>query len=83
VTQWVGVVAFGRCAEDLLRHDKGELVSVSGRVQVNRWAGSDGEEREQLQVVADSIVSARTVRPAGRSKATQVPNEEVPGELPF
>lgn len=62
---WVGVVAFGRVAEDLLRHAKGDLVSVSGRVQRNSWTSPSGEKREQLQVVADALVSSRTVRPSG------------------
>ncbi len=32
--------------------------------------GQDGEEREQLQVIAESIISARTVRPGGVRKRT-------------
>lgn len=65
---WVGVVAFGRVAEDLLRHAKGDLISVSGRVQRSTWTTQAGEKREQLQIVADDIVSARTVRPSGGTR---------------
>lgn len=64
---WLGVVAFGKQAELLARHKKGELVSVSGRMQRNRWT-QNGEEREQLQVVADSVIGSRTVRPGGRKR---------------
>ena len=67
---WLGVVAFGRVAEELARHGKGDLISVSGRVQRNDWTGKDGTRHEQLQIVADSLVSARTVRPGGRRKAS-------------
>lgn len=63
--QWFGVVAFGRTAEMLCRHTKGDLLSVSGRLKLNRWNGAGGAEREQLQVIADAVVSARTVRPGG------------------
>lgn len=66
---WLGVVAFGRLADELQRHHKGDLLSVSGRLQVRRWTGADGGEREQWEVVADAIVSARTVRPGGRKRA--------------
>lgn len=66
---WLGVVAFGRQAEALLKHQKGDCVSVSGRVQRRRYQGQDGAQREQLQVVTDSLVSARTVRPGGGGKA--------------
>lgn len=64
-TLWLNVVAFGHVAESLLRHSQGDLISVAGRLQQNRWQTPEGEERVQLQVVADSLVSARSVRPAG------------------
>lgn len=58
---WLGIVAFGRQADVLRRHDKGEGVSVSGRVQRRVYEGRDGQQHEQLQIVADTIVSARAV----------------------
>jgi single-strand DNA-binding protein len=63
---WLGVVAFGKLADDLLRHRKGDTLSLSGRLQVRHWTDSDGAQREQWQVVADALVSARTVRPGAR-----------------
>lgn len=60
---WVGIVCFGKVAEDLLRHQKGDMVSVSGRVQRSSWTSSSGEKKEQLQIVADSLLSSRSVRP--------------------
>lgn len=85
---WLGIVAFGRVAETLLRHDKGDLVSVSGRVQRNRYVAKDGAEREQLQIVADTILSARTVRPSGgrkradgeRTARSRMPGDPLPAE---
>jgi len=68
---WLGVVAFGRVAEALARHSKGDLVSLSGRVTLGRWQARDGTERTSWQLVADSVISARTVRPPGRPKAKQ------------
>lgn len=68
---WLGVVAFGAVAELLLKHDKGDLISVSGRCQRNSWTTNTGEKREQLQIVADSIVSSRTVRPGGARKMNE------------
>lgn len=66
--EWIGVVAFGRVADDLVRHQKGDLVSVSGRVQRSSWTGQDGQKRDQLQIVADALISARTARPGGGRK---------------
>lgn len=92
---WLGVVAFGNAADDLLRQGKGDLISVSGRVQRNSWTSPSGEKREQLQIVADSIVSSRTVRPSGGKRRSednhqqqQPPSEqraqrELDDEIPF
>ena len=69
-TLWLNVVAFGRVAESLAGHSKGDPVSVSGRLQFSRYQARDGADREQWQIVADALVSARTVRPGGgRRKA--------------
>ena len=67
--QWFNVVSFGRVAETLARHYKGDLVSMSGKVVLNRWEGPDGVEREQFQIIADSVVSAKSVRSGGRKRA--------------
>lgn len=91
---WFGVVAFGKVAETLCRHAKGDPIGVSGRLQMNRWTDREGKEHERLQIVADSIVSARTVRPsggkrkaredrsapapAGAGRQDDVPNDEIP-----
>ena len=64
-TLWFNIVAFGKLAELLLRHQQGEMLNVAGTVQVSRWTDQNGETREQLQIIADSIISARSTRPAG------------------
>lgn len=67
VTFWLGVVAFGKQADALAGHVKGDLVSVAGAMQVNQWAGKDGGTQQGYQVIADSVISARTVRPGGKA----------------
>ena len=67
-TFWLGVAAFGRQAEELLRAQKGETISAMGRCQLSSWTGRDGTEREQPQIVADAIVHARSARPSGRKR---------------
>ena len=66
VTFWLGVVAFGKQADALAGHVKGDLVSVAGAMQINQWTGKDGGTQQGYQVVADSVISARTVRPGGK-----------------
>ncbi|MEH5014625.1 single-stranded DNA-binding protein [Phytobacter diazotrophicus] len=65
-TFWLGVIAFGKQADALARHIKGDLVSVAGTMQINQWTGQDGGMQQGYQVVADSVISARTARPGGR-----------------
>jgi single-strand DNA-binding protein len=66
--QWFQLVAFGRVAETLARHVKGDLVSVAGRLQLNRWRDREGTDHERLQIVADAVLSARSVRPGGKKR---------------
>lgn len=65
-TLWLGVLAFGKQADALAKHGKGDLVSVAGTMQINQWTGQDGGTLSGYQVIADSVVSARTARPGGR-----------------
>ncbi len=61
-TIWLSVSAFGKQATMLAKHHKGELISVAGDMQITQWTGQDGEPRQGWQVIADSVISARTVR---------------------
>ena len=65
-TTWLSVLAFGRQAEALERHRKGELLSVAGNMQISQWTGQNGETRQGWQVIADSVISARTARLGGK-----------------
>ncbi|EDF4606576.1 single-stranded DNA-binding protein [Salmonella enterica] len=66
-TMWLGVTAFGKQADALARHQKGDLVSVAGQLQVNQWTGQDGSTQSGYTLLADSVISARTARPGGKS----------------
>ena len=78
-TYWLGVVAFGKQAELLAKHQKGDLISVAGNMQLNQWSGQDGVQKEQPQVIVDSVISARTTRPAGKaSQGKTSPPEQPP-----
>ncbi len=45
------------------------MVSASGQLQLNRWKAQDGTQRETHQLIADTLISAKTVRP-GRKTST-------------
>ncbi|HFP3973569.1 TPA: single-stranded DNA-binding protein [Escherichia coli] len=65
-TLWLSVIAFGKQADFLAKHQKGDVASVSGTMQVSQWTGQNGETRQGWQVIADSVISARTARPGGK-----------------
>lgn len=68
LTLWLDLVAFGSTGEALARHQKGDSISVMGRMTLRRWVGRDGEPREGWSLTVDALQSSRTVRPGGRPK---------------
>ena len=64
-TLWLDVIAFGRSADTLARSRKGEMVSVAGKLRLTHYRTNDGEDRETWQCIADSVITARSVRPSG------------------
>ncbi len=70
-TQWFNLVAFGRAGEDLMRHQKGDLVACMGALTKNRYTARDGREREGWSLTVEAIVSSRTVRPSGGRKRAE------------
>ena len=94
-TLWLDLVGFGGMAEKLLQHQKSDMVSASGRVSVNKWTDNQGNERETWQLIIDTLVSARTVRPGKRKQSPVMepssneppPHTEAPhdfnDEIPF
>ncbi|EJG7683279.1 single-stranded DNA-binding protein [Escherichia coli] len=85
-TLWLSVLAFGKQADQLAGHEKGKVISVSGVMQVSQWTGQNGETRQGYQVIADSVISAKTVRPGGsRRKTTGTQGNQPPagGDDPY
>ena len=82
MTQWLILVAFGRQAEELAKVEKGQTLSAIGRVELNRWTGQNGAEHQDLQLIADAVVTARSSRPGGRRQKGSR-QKEPDGEVPF
>ena len=63
-------MTFGKLAELLAGHVKGESVSATGRFEKQIWNAPDGTQRETFQLIANDLHSARTIRPrGGKAKA--------------
>jgi single-strand DNA-binding protein len=64
-TCWVNLTGFKKAAENMAEtFVKGDLVTVTGRVQTEDWEDSDGNKRTSVEVVVDSIGAAVTWTPA-------------------
>src|SRR5215470_12674342 len=58
--EWFSVITFGRVADELARHAKGDLLGVMGELTRSRFTGRDGTERAAWSAVtAEALVSAR------------------------
>ena len=81
--EWFSLVGFGTIGEVLSKHDKGDMVSVSGKLTKSSWTSKDGTERSGFSVLIDSIASARTVRPVKAQKPGREHAEEFDDALAF
>jgi single-strand DNA-binding protein len=68
VPEWFAIVSLGRISEVLAKHQKGDTVSISGKLSKASWKTRDGQERAGFSVLLDGIVSARTIGPARRDE---------------
>jgi len=50
--QFVSVMLFGDCAQELAAATKGTRVYCEGRLKLDRWIGQDGVERHGLSVMS-------------------------------
>lgn len=66
ITEFCDVLAFGKVADILMLHDVGDSVSVIGNVKYKEYQG-----KRQLVIMADAIMSAKTVRPNTGKKAAR------------
>ena len=61
--EWFSLVAFGRTADALVRHAKGDLVAAMGQLYRRHYTDRDGQQRQSWSLTAESILSALRVRP--------------------
>ena len=71
---WVQVIAFGKLAETLERQKQGEMINVAGNCQLSKYTTNAGEVRENVTVIIDSLISARTTRPGGGKRKSEQPD---------
>ena len=62
-TDFIDIVAWSSTAEFVSKwFHKGQLVAVSGRIQVRNWEDKQGQKRKSVEVVADEVFFAEPKR---------------------
>lgn len=73
-TLWMQVTAFKQLAENVVESvQKGDLVTVVGRIETNEWTTDAGEKRSNVVCLADSVsvsLQFRTVTHSGAERAS-------------
>ena len=85
-TDFIDIVAWGRTGEFAEKHfAKGQLVALTGRLQIRDWTDKDGHKRRSAEVVASNLYFAEPKRERIKDydQAGFTPEQEDDGELPF
>lgn len=84
---WLDVVAFGDVAEHFAESvEKGDTITVQGRLEMQEWQSDDGQKRTSYRILADALgVSLRwkAVRKMEMDGSSQSPKPQQSDEVPF
>lgn len=69
---WVELVAFKKVAENMAESfEKGDLVNVTGKLQVEDWEDKDGNKRLSVKVMVDTIGASAAFNPVKSIKTAR------------
>lgn len=81
---FINCVAFGKTAEFAEKYfQKGQQVSVVGRLQVRSWEDNDGKKRWSTDVVVEEQYFADSKKEKTENKGFEVVDDVDDSELPF
>ncbi|HTG01473.1 MAG TPA: single-stranded DNA-binding protein [Nitrospirota bacterium] len=86
---YIDIVVFGKQAESCGQYiNKGDSVLIDGRLQQRRWETEDGQKRNKIEVVAQSVnfMPKRSSSGGGQAHGHAEPAPDVPvdeGDIPF
>lgn len=88
-TDWIDCVAFGNTADFVHKYFlKGNMATVSGRLQLRDWTDKDGNKHRQAEVLVDRVYFGESKKkeepkPAGAPVNVTFQEMDDSGELPF
>lgn len=83
-TEWHRVVFFGRLAEIVGEYaKKGSKIYIEGKIQTNKWQGSDEIDRFSTEIVAHEMQllnrrDENTEKTSTQKSEIQLPDEDIP-----
>lgn len=75
---WLNVIAFAEAGTALADYTKGELVTLSGRLELQKWHTAAGQERESFRVTAETVGSKSSRLPKKRTPDAKKPSAKKP-----
>lgn len=76
MTDFVNIVVWNRTAEFVNSYfTKGQLVAVSGSLQIRNWEDQNWNKRQTAEVIAEHVYFAEPKRPSNRPDGGGVPVE--------
>lgn len=85
-THWLRASAWGKTAELAESMQKGDLVLVSGSIEVRSWSDKDGNKRESVEVRARTLLKTEAPRrqeSSAQQKTQESFNPDLDDEIPF
>ncbi len=85
---YIDIVVFGKQAESCGQYiSKGDSVLIDGRLQQRRWETEEGQKRNKIEVVAQSVnFMPKRAAGGGQAHGHAEPAQETPvdeGDIPF
>jgi single-strand DNA-binding protein len=81
---FINCVAFGKVAEFAEKYfSKGQLVAVTGRLQVRSWEDKDGQKRTATDVVVEEQYFAESKKKTDSPEGFYPVDEDTDEDLPF
>ena len=85
-TDFFDVVAWRNTAEFVCKYfSKGDMIAVSGRLQIRPWTDKDGNKRRSTEIIAESVYFGGTKKSGSDNGAAQdfEPIGDPDDDLPF
>ena len=83
-TDFIDIVAWRNTAEFVTKHfKKGDSLTVQGRLEVRKFTDKDGNNRETVEIIADSVYFGEKKRDTSEQNTAPVPDDFEPIEDEF